>query len=99
MLDLFYVSLAALVVVIVVFIVRAVRLTNTSIATASRHVNLANPDVARRLVEEIRGREVPCTRCGRQTFALLGTGNRYKCHSCHFDFEGPAHIPAEVGTE
>jgi ribosomal protein S27AE len=91
--DLFHVSLAALVVVIVAFIVRAVRLTNASISTASRHVNLTNPDTARSLVDRMRERELPCPRCGHDTFAQLGTGNRYTCHTCHFDFEGPAHIP------
>jgi len=91
--DLFYVSLAVIVVVIIAFIVRAVRLTNASLATASYHLNLTNPDVARSLVDQIRRRELPCPRCGHDTFALLGTENRYKCDTCDFDFEGPAHIP------
>jgi ribosomal protein S27AE len=91
--DLFFVLLAVLVVVIIAFIVRAVRLTNASIANASRHVNLTNPDVARSLVDRIRQREVPCPRCGGGTFALLGTENRYRCDLCHLDFEGPPHIP------
>jgi hypothetical protein len=98
-LDLFYVSVAAIALAIVLFVRRAVRLTNASIANASRHVNLENSDVARRVAEEIRGREVPCARCGRQTFVLLGTGNRYKCRLCHFDFEGPPHIPTEITTD
>ena len=96
MIDLFNVTLALLVLVIVAFVVRAVRLTSASISTASRHLNLTRPDIARRLVEEIRAREVPCERCGRQTFALLGTEDRYKCETCHFEFQGPAHMPAHV---
>lgn len=91
--TLFYVSLAVLVVVITVFIVRAVRLTHASLASASHHLNLTNPDIARSLADQIRGRELPCPRCGHDTFALLGTENRYTCDSCDFDFEGPAHIP------
>jgi ribosomal protein S27AE len=92
--DLFYVLLAVIAVVVIAFIVRAIRLTTASIATASRHVDLTNPDVARSVADEMRERELLCPRCGNGTFALLGTGNRYQCHSCHFDFEGPAHIPA-----
>ena len=92
-LDLFYVSLALIVVVIAAFIVRAVRLTNASLALASRQVNLTNPDAARAVVDQIRGREVLCPQCGGQTFALLGTENRYQCESCEFAFEGPEHIP------
>jgi ribosomal protein S27AE len=91
--DLFYVSLALLVVAIVAFIVRAVRLTNASLSAASRHMDLTNPDVARSVVDRMRERELPCPRCGRDTFAQLGTGNRYRCHTCHVDFEGPPHIP------
>ena len=91
--NLFSVFLAVLVVVIIAFIVRAVRLTNASLATAARHLNLTTPDVARSLVDQIRAREVPCPRCGHDTFARLGTENRYRCDTCHFDFGGPAHIP------
>ena len=91
--DLFYVSLMAVIVVVVIaFIVRAVRLTNVSLATASRHLNLTNPDVARSLVDRICRLDLPCPRCGHDTFTLLGTENRYKCDTCDFDFEGPAHI-------
>ena len=77
--DLYYVALAVIVLTIVAFVVRAVRLTNASMSTASRLLNLTRPDIARRLVEEIRVLQVPCDRCGQQTFALLGTENRYKC--------------------
>jgi ribosomal protein S27AE len=92
-LDLFYVSLALIVVVIVVFIVRAVRLTHASLAEASRQVSLTNPGTARVVVDQIRRSEVRCPRCGSQTFTLLGTESRYQCESCEFVFEGPAHIP------
>jgi ribosomal protein S27AE len=91
--DLFFVLLAVLVVVIIAFVVRAVRLTNASIATASRLVNLTNPDAVRSLVDRIRERESTCPRCGAETFALLGTENRYKCDLCNLDFEGPPPIP------
>lgn len=90
--DVVYVLAAVIAAVVVTFIVRAVRLTNASITTASRHVNLANPDAARSVAEQIRRREVPCPRCGCDTFALLGTGTRYQCETCAFEFEGPAHI-------
>ena len=92
-LDPFYVSLGIIVVVIAAFIVRAVRLTNASIAMASRSVNLTSPDVAKSIIDQIRGRELPCPQCGGPTFALLGTANHYECESCHFAFEGAAHIP------
>lgn len=98
-LDLFYISFAVIVVTVVTVIVRAVRLTKTSLMDASRHVNPADRGVARRLIEEIRGRDVPCTRCGHQTSTCLGTDDRYKCDSCHFEFEGPAHMTCEGPAE
>jgi predicted RNA-binding Zn-ribbon protein involved in translation (DUF1610 family) len=92
--DLLWVVLAILVAVIVAFIVRAVRLTRAKLATASRHLNLSNPDVARSVVDRMRGQELPCPRCGQETFARLGTENRHTCDACGGDFEGPAHIAA-----
>jgi ribosomal protein S27AE len=92
-LALFYVALGLMVTVIAAFIARAVRLTQASLRTASRHVDLTNPDVARSVADEIRRREIPCPRCGGETFALLGTGNRYECEICHLTLTGPAHIP------
>jgi ribosomal protein S27AE len=94
--DLFYVAIGLLVVVIAGFIVRAVRLTNASIAMAARDVDLTNPSVARSVVDQIRERELPCPRCGGPTFAALGTDTRYKCESCHSTFEGPRHIPGSA---
>lgn len=96
LIDLFNVSLALLVLAIVAFVVRAVGLTKASISNASRHLNLTQPEVARRLVEEIRARNVPCERCGQQTFAMLGTGDRYKCETCHVEFQGPPHMPPDI---
>jgi formamidopyrimidine-DNA glycosylase len=92
-LALFYVALGLIVTVIAAFIARAVRLTQASLRTASRHVDLTNPDVARSVADEIRRREVPCPQCGGETFALLGTGNRYEREICHLTFIGPPHIP------
>jgi DNA-directed RNA polymerase subunit RPC12/RpoP len=96
MLDLFTLSLVVLVVTIVAFIVRAVRLTNDSIARASRDVPLSRPDVARRIAEEIRARDVRCPRCGAHASAMLGTEHRYKCDACAQEFDGPAHIPTDI---
>jgi hypothetical protein len=92
-LDFFNGTLGLMLAVIAAFIVRAVRLTNASLARASRHVNLTNPDVATSVVDQIRGRELLCRRCGGQTLALLGTENGYQCESCDFVFKGLAHIP------
>ena len=97
--DLFDVSLGLLVLAIVVFIVRAVRLTNASISNASRHLNLTQSEVARRVVDEIRATDVPCQRCGLQTFAMLGTGDRYTCETCDFEFQGPPHMPPDMPLE
>ena len=101
MLDLFYVAILALIVTIVAFIVRAVRLTNASISRAGREMPLSRPDVARRLAEQIRSRDVRCTRCGQPAVAMLGTENRYKCENemCSLEFEGPAHFPADLRRE
>jgi hypothetical protein len=95
MLDLFTLALVVLVVTIVVFIVRAVRLTNDSIARASRDAPLSHPDVACRIADEIRARDVRCPRCGAEASAILGTEHRYTCDMCTEAFEGPAHIPTD----
>ena len=96
--DLFYLWLAAIVVVIIAFIVRAVRLTKASLTAASRHVDLTNQDVARSLVEQIRGGELLCPRCGHEAFALLGKVYRYKCDSCDSEFEGTGPHPRFVSV-
>ena len=91
--NLVYWTTGAIALAIVAFIVRAVRLTNVSIALASRRVDLTNPDVARLVASALREREFPCPQCGEETFALLGVEHRYKCDGCNIEFEGPAHIP------
>ena len=98
MFDLFYLLMAGLVVTIVAFIVRAVRLTGASIERAGREIPLSQPGVARRVVDEMRSRDVRCRRCGQPTFAMLSTRNRYKCENdmCAFEFEGPGHFPTDV---
>jgi tRNA(Ile2) C34 agmatinyltransferase TiaS len=98
MLDLFNLSILALIVTIVVFIVRAIRLTNASIEKAGRDIPLSRPDVVRRVAEEIRSRDVRCPRCGQTTYAMLGTANRYRCEDeiCYLEFEGPAHFPSQT---
>jgi hypothetical protein len=101
MFDLFNLALLALIVTVVWFIARAVRLTNRSIARAGRDIPLSRPDVAERVAEQIRSRDVPCARCGQPTFAMLGTRTRYKCENdrCGLEFEGPAHIPTDLQGE
>jgi hypothetical protein len=94
-LDLFTLALVILVVTIVAFIVRAVRLANDSIARASRDAPLSRPDVARRMADEIRARDVRCPRCGAEASAVLGAEHRYTCDVCTREFEGPAHIPTD----
>jgi hypothetical protein len=91
--DLFGLALAALIVTIIAVIVRAVRLTCASIAAASRDIPLSQPDVAMRLVNQIRSLDVRCPRCGQPACTALGTGNRYLCENemCRQEFEGPAH--------
>jgi hypothetical protein len=54
MFDLFSLAIAALVVMIVVLITRAVRVTQTSIARAHRDMPLSRPDVARRVIDQMR---------------------------------------------
>ena len=97
--NLFYLAIAGIAVAVAAAIVRAVRLTGAARDEASRHINLTRPDVARQLIDAIRAREVPCARCGRSTVAILETRNRYRCETCLFEFEGPAHIPSELPYE
>ncbi len=45
------------------------------------------------LLEEIKGRELPkCPRCQSETFAILETDSKYRCNSCHYEFESVLHI-------
>ncbi len=54
-------------------------------------------DNVKKLTELIRNRNVLCTRCKRQASAILGSGNMYRCDTCHETFAGPSHIPTGVG--
>jgi transposase-like protein len=90
MLNWFNISLVIMVVVIVWFIVKAVRMTNAEI-----HKKMGPlPDEWKMegAIEEIRKRDTSCPRCGKQAFAMLGTRNLYKCDVCHHEFEGVEHI-------
>jgi ribosomal protein L37AE/L43A len=90
---------SGIVVVIIAFIVRAVRLTNAAVTAASQDLHLSNPDAARSLVDRTREREVPCPRCGNDTSLRLGPENRYKCDTCDLDFEGPAAFRVRLFTD
>ena len=97
MFDWFTIILAAIVLAVVLFIIKAVRQTKADIDKRLNNVDPAKRNaVAKKLAEHIRNRGVSCTRCGRQAFALLGTDNQYKCHTCNFEFEGPPHIPTDL---
>ena len=97
MFDWFTIILALLVAAIALFIIKAVRQTKVDIDNRLKHVEPAKRnEYAKKLAERIRSQDVSCTRCGRQAFALLGTGNKYKCHTCNFEFEGSPHMPADI---
>ena len=87
MLDWFNITLIALVLGIVALIVFAVRKTINQIKESG-----VSGEDARKLAKRIRERDVRCPRCNRQSSALLGTQNRYKCDSCYHEFEGPEHM-------
>jgi len=95
---LFYSTIAVLLAAIVWMAVRAVRMTNASIAQAGRDVNLSRDETAERVIERIRSLDVRCPRCGQLMFAMLGSGSRYKCENdnCRFEVEGPPHIPTDA---
>jgi ribosomal protein L37AE/L43A len=88
MLDLFNIVLIVIVLAIIGFIVYAVRRTMAQIGKSG-----VSGEKARDLAKQIRERDVRCPRCNRQSFALLGTGNQWKCESCNHEFEGPDHMP------
>ncbi len=90
MLDLFNIILGIMVVVIVGFIVNAVRKTNAEIH--KKMGPLPSEWRMKKTIEEIRKRDIQCPRCGKQTSAMLGTQNRYKCDVCNYEFEGAEHI-------
>ena len=88
MFDWFNLLLISFVLLVVVFIALAIRKTMGEMTRSG-----ISGDEARRLAEEIRSRDVRCPRCDRQSSALLGTNNRYKCDTCNHEFEGPEHMP------
>jgi DNA-directed RNA polymerase subunit RPC12/RpoP len=91
LLDWFNIILGIMVVAIVGFIVYAIRKTKAEI-----YRGLGPEPGERRMkqvIKEIRERDIRCPHCGRQSFAMLGTGNRYKCDTCHHEFEDVDHIP------
>jgi ribosomal protein L37AE/L43A len=94
MFNLFTIVFAVLVLAIIGFIVYAVRRTMGQIEKSG-----VSGEKARDLARRIRELDVRCPRCTRQAFALIGTGNQWKCDSCNHEFEGPDHLPlSEVGN-
>jgi transposase-like protein len=80
-----------LVLVIVIFIFRAVRQVKAKI---ERKLGPAPSEMAmKQLLDQIKSRELPkCPRCQNETLAMLETDSRYKCESCQFEFDGPPHF-------
>jgi len=73
-----------------------VRQTKTDIDEGLKGVGPAKrTEYYEELAEQIRSQDIRCMRCQGQAFAMLGTDNKYKCHSCDFEFEGLPHIPAK----
>ncbi len=92
--DVFNLILVMVVGAVFLFIIKAVRQIKSDMDRRLRGVDPAKrKEFAEKLAGQIRDRDIKCTRCGKQSFALLGTGNQYKCHTCNFEFEGPAHFP------
>jgi transposase-like protein len=83
--DWFDIALGAMVIAIAGAIVLAVRKTKAEI---DRGLGPAptERDMKRR-IRQIRARDVRCPRCGRQSHAMLGMKNRYKCDTCNHAFE------------
>ena len=88
MLDWFNIAIIALVVGIVAAIIFSLRKTMAQIKASG----LSGED-ARQMAERIRARRVKCPQCERNSHALLGTGNQWKCEVCNHEFEGPDHLP------
>lgn len=89
MFDWFGLMLIALVLLVLAFIVSAIRKTMREVTQSG-----VSGDEARKLAELIRAQDTRCPRCGRQSSALLGTEDRYKCDTCNHVFEGSKHIRA-----
>ncbi len=88
MFDWFNLVLITSVLLVVVFIVLAIRKTMREVTRSD-----VSGDEARKLAELIRARDIRCPRCNRQSSALLGTEDSYKCDTCNHEFKGPEHIP------
>ena len=95
---LFGLPVTILLVAIVVMIVRAVRVTNATIAKSGLDGSGSSHGAARRVIDRIRSRDFRCPRCGGQAFSVLGQDGRWMCASdpCRFEFPGPAHVPADA---
>jgi hypothetical protein len=93
--DAFSIVLVAIIMAVVLFIVRAVRLTRGQIdQRLCRTDPRRRDDVMRDLATHIREQadRVRCTQCGGPTFMVLGTDDQYKCEVCHVAFDGPRHM-------
>jgi ribosomal protein L37AE/L43A len=90
MIDWFNVGLVVLIIFVVGFILNAIRKTRAEIEKGLGPA--PSERIMRKVIEEIRNRDVNCPRCGQQTSAMMGTINQYKCDMCNHEFEGPDHI-------
>jgi len=88
MFDLFNLLLLSMVLLVVGFIVFAIRKTLSEISKPG-----LSGDEARKLAQRIRQRDIRCPGCNRQSSALLGTDTKYKCDTCNYEFDGPNHMP------
>ena len=94
MFNLVNLIIIVMVVAIALFILKAVRQTKEDIDERLKGVDPAKRnEFAKALAEKIRAQDVRCPRCGKQAFGLMGTVDRWKCHTCNFEFDGPPHIP------
>lgn len=80
-----------IVLAVTVFVLKAVRKVKEKL---HKKLGPAPSELAmKQLLEQIKNRELPkCPRCHSETFAMLDSDSRYKCESCHFEFEGATHI-------
>lgn len=47
----------------------------------------------KQLYDQIKNKELPkCPECGGESFAMIDADYKYKCDSCHHEFEGAAHL-------
>ena len=88
MYDWFNITIIVLIVGIVAAIVFSLRKTMAQI----KESGISGED-AHQLAKRIRARKVKCPRCERHSYALLGSGNQWKCKVCNHEFDGPDHLP------